>query len=118
MMLKIILWSSRILAVLAILFMMMFSLDVFGGGDPLTKQILAFLIHNIPAFALIIALIVSWRYEIAGGAIFILLFIALGIFWGSFKGNGSSLIIITPFLLVGMLLILHRILIAVSDKKQ
>jgi len=110
-MLKIMLWVSRILAILAILFIMMFSLDVFGGGDPLTKQILAFLKHNIPAFTLIIALIVSWRYELAGGSIFILLFIVWGRFWGSFSGNGGSLILIVPFLIVGILFILHRILI-------
>lgn len=110
--LKIMLWFSRILAILAILFMMMFSLDAFGGSDPIIRQILAFLTHNIPAFALIIALAVSWKYEIAGDIIFIMLFIALGIFWGSFKGNSGSLIIIAPFLLVGLLLILHRILLA------
>lgn len=108
--LKTLLWFSRILAILAILFMMMFSLDSFGGSDPIIRQILAFLIHNIPAFALILALVVSWRYQIAGGIIFILLSIALGIFWGSFKGNSGSLIIIAPFLLVGLLLIMHRIL--------
>ncbi len=84
----------------------------------MTKQILAFIIHNIPAFALIIALVVSWRFEIAGGAIFILLFIALGFFWGRFKGNSGSLILISPFLLVGMLLILHRILIVRKENKQ
>jgi hypothetical protein len=112
------LWFSRILAILAILFMMMFSLDSFGGSDPIIRQILAFLTHNIPAFALILALIVSWRYQIAGGIIFILLFIALGIFWGSFKGNSGSLIIIAPFLLVGLLLILRKILIAESGNKQ
>lgn len=110
-MLKIILWFSRILAILAILFIMMFSIDVFGGDDSITRQILAFLKHNIPAFTLIIALIVSWRYEIAGGAIFLLLSIVWGRFWGSFSGNSGSLILIVPFLIVGILLILHWILI-------
>lgn len=57
--LKVMLWFSRILAILAIIFMMMFSLDAFGGSDPIIRQILAFLIHNIPAFALILALVIS-----------------------------------------------------------
>ena len=111
MMLKLVLWFSRILAIISILFIMMFSFDVFGGGDPMIRQILAFLKHNIPAFTLIIALIIAWRYEVAGGAIFILLFIVWGRFWGSFSGNSGSLIIIVPFLIVGILVILHRILI-------
>jgi hypothetical protein len=109
-MLKIILWFSRILAMLAILFMMLFSFDVFGGGDPVIRQILAFMKHNIPAFTFMIALLISWRFELAGGLTFILLFIAWGIFWGSFSGNRGSLIIIAPFLLAGLLFIIHRIL--------
>jgi hypothetical protein len=89
----------------------MFSFDVFGGNDPFFRQLLSFLKHNIPAFSLIIALIVSWSYEIAGGAIFILLFIVWGKFWGSFSGNSGSLILIIPFLMVGILLFLHGVLI-------
>ena len=112
MILKILYWFTRILAILAILFMMMFSLDVFGGNEPLSRQLLGFLKHNIPAFVLIIALVVAWKNEIAGGVLFIVLFIVLGIFWGSFSGNSGSLILITPFLIVGILFILRRILVA------
>jgi hypothetical protein len=54
----------------------------------LIRQLLAFLKHNLPAFALIIALIIAWKYEAAGGEIFILLFMAPGIFWGSFPATG------------------------------
>jgi hypothetical protein len=104
---KIIYWFSRILAILSILFMMMFSYDMFEGDQPLLRELLGFLKHNIPAFALIIVLIIGWRYEIAGGLLFLLLFFALGIFWGSFSGNSGSLIIIAPFLIVALLFILH-----------
>lgn len=110
MILKILLWVTRIIAILAILFMMMFSLDVFEGNEPFIRQLPAFLKHNIPAFMLIIALIVAWRYEIAGGLIFILLFITLGFYWESFSGNKGSLFIIAPYLLVGILFIIHGIL--------
>jgi len=111
MILKILLWFARILSIISILFLMMFSFDVFEGNEPFIRQLLAFLKHNIPAFALIIALIVSWKYELAGGTIFIALFLVLGKFWGSFSGNTGSLILIAPFLLVGILFILHRVLI-------
>jgi hypothetical protein len=114
MILKILSWFTRIFAILSILFLMMFSLDVFGGNEPLIRQLLGFLKHNIPAFALIIALIIAWKYEFAGGVIFILLFIALGIFWRSFSGNSGSLILIAPYFIVGILFILHRILSAKS----
>lgn len=110
MILRILYWVPRILAILAILFMMMFSLDVFGGDEPIGRQLTGFLAHNIPAFVLIIVLIIAWKYEIIGGMIFILLFIALGIFFNSFTGNSGSLIILIPFLLAGAMFILHHFL--------
>jgi len=116
MLLKILYWFPRILAILAILFMIMFSLDSFGGDSPSGKQILGFLVHNIPAFVLIIALVIAWKYEIIGGAIFILMFFALGIFFKSFSGNSGSLMIITPLLLAGAMFILHQVLSARSKR--
>jgi hypothetical protein len=110
MILKILYWFPRILAILAILFMMMFSLDVFGGEEPLGRQLLGLLMHNIPAFILIIVLVIAWKYEVIGGVIFILLFFALGIFFKSFSGNSGSLIILIPFLLAGAMFILHQFL--------
>ena len=116
-MLKILYWVPRILAILAILFMMMFSLDSFGGNAPFSRQLLGFLIHNIPVFILIIALVIAWKYEILGGVIFILMFFALGIFFKSFSGNSGSLMIITPFLLAGAMFILHEVLSAKSKQE-
>jgi hypothetical protein len=110
MILRILYWFPRILAILAILFMMMFSLDVFDGEEPIGRQLLGFLAHNIPAFILIIVLAIAWKYEIIGGMIFVLLFIALGIFFKTFTGNSGSLIILIPFLLAGAMFILHHFL--------
>ncbi len=115
-MLKILYWFPRILAILSILFMLMFSLDSFGGDSPLGKQVLGFLVHNIPAFVLIIALVFAWKNEVLGGVIFILLFFALGIFFKSFTRNSGSLLIIIPFLLTGIMFILHEVLSARSKK--
>lgn len=103
-------WFARVLAILTILFLMMFSLDAFGGNEPFGKQLLGFLMHNIPVFVLIIALIVAWRYEIAGGVLFILSFVALGIFFKSFSGNSGSLALIAPLAIAGISFILHGVL--------
>ena len=108
--LKILYWFPRILAILAILFMMMFALDAFGGDEPFGRQLLGFLVHNIPAFVLIIVLVIAWKYEIIGGVIFILLSVAMAIYFKSFSGNSGSLIIITPFLITGILFILYQVL--------
>lgn len=114
--LKTLYWFPRILAILTILFMIMFSFDSFGGESPAGKQLLGFLMHNIPAFVLIIALVIAWKHGITGGGLFILLFFALGVFFKSFSGNPASLIIISPLLISGGLFILHEVL--TSGSKQ
>lgn len=116
MLLRILYWFPRILAILSILFMIMFSLDSFGGDIPLGKQVLGFLAHNIPAFILIIVLVFAWKYEIIGGALFILMFFALDIYFKSFSGNPASLMITTPFFLAGAMFILHQVLSARSKR--
>ena len=114
--LKILQWTARVLAILSILILMIFSLDVFEGEDSLMKKLTGFLVHNIPALILIIALILSWRYEVAGGLLFIVSFIGLGIFFKSFSGNYSSLILITPLLITGILFIMHHFLAVRKEK--
>lgn len=111
---SVLIWSARILAILAILFVLLFSLDSFTGTEPLGRKLSGFLIHNIPSLVLLCALIVAWKYEIAGGAIFAITAIGLGIFWDSFKGNPGSLIIIAPLFVIGLIFILHGVLLRKS----
>lgn len=81
-------WTPRILAILFILFLAMFSLDVFGEGYNFWQIVLALLMHNIPVFVLLALLVVSWKYEIVGAVVFILaglLYIATLIFSSNFQ---------------------------------
>jgi hypothetical protein len=107
---KLLYWIPRILTIFAIIFMLMFSFDSFGGDAPLFKKILGFLIHNIPVFILIVVLIVAWNNELVGGLIFIAAFIAGTILYRSFTGNPGSLVVILPFLITGILFILYHLL--------
>ena len=100
-------WTPRIITILAILFMMLFSFDVFGEEVSLGKKLLGFLMHNIPVIILTIVLIIAWKWENIGGILLIVTFIATGILFHSFSGNSASLIIITPFLITGILFLLH-----------
>ena len=101
-------WIPRILAILAILFMLMFSFDTFGGNEPFSKQLLGFLMHNIPLLVLVIILVIAWKKELIGGVLFIVAFIAAGIFFDSFSDNPASLIVIAPFLITGVLFLVHH----------
>jgi prepilin signal peptidase PulO-like enzyme (type II secretory pathway) len=115
---KILYWIPRILAIISILFMTMFSFDVFGGNESFGMKMLGFLAHNIPVFILVAILIVAWKWEMAGGALFILASISGTVFFHSFSGNPGSLIVIAPFLLIGILFILHAVFFGVSPVKK
>lgn len=65
-------WTPRILSIIFILFLAMFSLDVFGNGYTFWETLLGLIMHNIPVFILLVLLIVAWKHEWLGAFVFIL----------------------------------------------
>jgi hypothetical protein len=101
-------WSPRVLGILAVLFMMLFSLDCFEEGLQLGEQLLCFLMHNIPSLIIIGILMVAWKWERIGGILFLAAALAGMIFFNVFRGNWGALIIMTPFVVTGVLFILYH----------
>lgn len=108
---KILYWTPRILAILFILFLTLFSFDVFEPGLTAGQIALALLMHNIPSIVLTILLIFAWKREWLGALAFIiggLAYIA-SIIWNSLTTPFEwyhlswSLIIAGPAFLVGIL---------------
>ncbi len=111
---KILFWTPRVLCILAILFVSMFALDSFEPGVPVSQQILAFLMHMIPSFVLILALVVAWKWELIGGIIVGTVGLATSPFVYSLNYNrthsagisfGIVCMVCMPFLVVGILFI-------------
>ncbi len=69
---KFVYWTPRILSILFMIFLAMFSLDAITPEASPEQIALGLLMHNLPVIALLIVLIVSWKYEIVGGIAFIL----------------------------------------------
>jgi hypothetical protein len=69
---KFIYWAPRILSIIFILFLAMFSLDVITPDASFGEIIVGLFMHNIPVFILIAILVISWKKEIVGGIVFIL----------------------------------------------
>ena len=65
-------WTPRILSILFILFLAIFSLDIFEMKLGFWGTIIGLFMHNIPSLILLIVLIISWKREIVGGIVFIL----------------------------------------------
>ena len=113
-------WTPRILVILAILFVRMFAFDSFSPERTPLQNTLAFLMHLVPSFVLLVILIIAWRWEKIGGIILMTVGIifSVSIFMLNFKRNHSiwlSLLIVLmlciPFVVAGVLFI-------VSDYKK
>jgi len=113
---KIMYWLPRVLTIIFILFMGMFSLDVFEGNDSLGNKMLGFLMHNIPVLIIIVILIIAWRNEIIGGVLLMLAALTGSYFYHSFTGNPWSLVVLAPFFCTGILFVIHKLLYPENKK--
>ena len=74
---NILFWTPRVLGILIAGLLTLLSMDVFAEGYPFWQSILGFLIHMLPAFAIILVLALAWRWEWVGA----LGFIAFGVWY-------------------------------------
>lgn len=63
---KVLYWAPRLLSILFICFLTLFSLDVFEPGMSAGEAALGLLMHNIPSIIMIVLLVIAWRKEIVG----------------------------------------------------
>jgi hypothetical protein len=108
-------WTPRILSILFLLFLALFSLDTFDSCSGFLDCALGLFMHNIPVFVLLAVLIISWKHEIVGGVAFILaglLYISLLVI-NAITGQGEwymlawSVTIAGPAFLVGILFMMN-----------
>jgi hypothetical protein len=108
---KLIYWTPRILGIIFVCFLALFSLDIFDGNYGFWGTILGLFMHNIPSLLLGIVIWISWKYEIVGGIVFILAglaYIATLFMNPQFEWYmiSWSLTIASPAILVGILFII------------
>jgi hypothetical protein len=112
---KFIYWTPRILSIIFILFLAIFSLDVFDMKLGFWGTVLGLFMHNIPVFILSIVLLISWKHEIVGGIAFTLagtlyiVILLMNMLRNSFEWYMVSwiLIIAGPAFLIGILFIIN-----------
>lgn len=105
---KFVFWAPRILSILFLLFLSIFSFDVFDSCNGFLNCAGWLIMHNIPVFILAILLWVSWKHELVGAIAFILaglLYIISVMMKSPFQGYYLSwlLIIAGPAFLIGIL---------------
>jgi hypothetical protein len=63
-------WTPRALSILFIAFLSLFALDALDGHLGFWQTVLALTMHLIPSFVLIAALVLAWRWEWIGAALY------------------------------------------------
>jgi hypothetical protein len=102
---KIVKWAPRILSILFIIFISLFALDVFAEFS-FWKAILAFVIHLIPSYILILALILAWKRPFLGALSYFLIAIFFTVFFNTYSDLIVFFLISGPPLLLGILYLL------------
>ncbi len=107
-------WAPRILSIAFIVFLSLFSLDVFGEHLGFWKTLLALAMHLIPCFVLLVALVLAWRWEWIGAVLYALAGL-LYVLWVLTRRIPASLqvnwiaIIALPAFVVALLFLLNWI---------
>ena len=69
---RLLFWTPRLISIVFIAFLSLFALDVFDGQQGFWQTMLAFVIHEIPALALLAVLVLAWRWEWIGAALYMI----------------------------------------------
>ncbi|MFH1290869.1 MAG: hypothetical protein ABIH92_05705 [Nanoarchaeota archaeon] len=96
-------WIPRILAILFILFISLFTLDVFGEGYGFPEVLVALFMHLLPTLALIVLTVVAWKWEKVGGWLFVILGVVFTVFFKTYGELIGFLLISGPVFLIGIL---------------
>lgn len=117
---KIIRWAPRVIGILAILFISLFAFDSFSPDKTFGQNLLSLLIHLLPSIALLILVLIAWKWELAGGIIFLLAGIAWSVFIyiGNLKRTGVPGKALMVVLILGLPLVIAGILFIVSHYRH
>jgi hypothetical protein len=98
---KILHWAPRVAALLIILFVSLFSLDVFEMEASPLELLGAFIMHSLPSIFMILVLVVAWRRPVVGfvafliAGVFFLRFVIFGFDLGNFLLFSGPLLLIS-----------------------
>jgi hypothetical protein len=93
-------WAPRLAGIAMALFLAVFALDAFDGR-PFFAALPGFIIHLLPACLVLVAVVVAWRFPIAGAVAFsgLAVMYAVSVKWRL----GWIALIGAPLLIIGAL---------------
>lgn len=88
---EIVRWSPRIFAILYAVFVSLFALEAWGTGAGFWEELAAFIVHLMPTYFIVAALLIAWQRPWVGGILFIILAMVFGVVFG--RGDPATLLL-------------------------
>ncbi|NUM25359.1 MAG: hypothetical protein HUU49_01910 [Candidatus Buchananbacteria bacterium] len=108
-------WLPRLLSLGFVLFLSLFSLDVFNEYQG-WQTLLAFLIHSLPSLVVLVAVIIAWKYDLFGAIIFFGFAVAYVLMAGFDKPWSWYATISGPTLLISILFLANFMIKKMPDQ--
>ena len=84
-------WAPRIFGILYAGFISLFAFDVWGTGAGIWEELAAFLVHLLPTYFILAAVVIAWKNPWVGGILFIVLATIFGLVFG--QGETATLLL-------------------------
>ena len=101
---KVLIIAGQVVAVLLVVLLASFGLDVFASEAPLWQNLVGFLIHSLPLIVLLAILVLSFRWPLAAGIVFLLAALAPFLFLSN--ALWVNALLAAPAALAGALLVI------------
>lgn len=102
-------WAPRILLIAYIVFISLFALDVFSENLGFIDFLIAAFMHMLPTFVLIILLLISWKWDLAGAILFFIIAVVFTFFFNTYEETLPFLFISLPVFVASLLFFMNYI---------
>ena len=101
-------WAPRVIALMIIVFVLLFAFNGFVPRYLAGEEVVPLVIGILPAVVLFLALVLAWFFRLAGGITWIILGMAMIIFFHTYRDELSFHTLSSPVVAVGVLFVLSH----------
>lgn len=102
---KRILWAARLMAFLFVMLLVIVSLDSFSGAGPVSRKLVGFTTHVMPALAVLLVLLIYWRNLFYSGIAFLVISVAFTVFFKTYNNIYSFIFLSIPLAIIALMFI-------------
>lgn len=103
-------WIPRGIAIAFLLFLMLFSLDVFGSEGSIFLQIVGFIIHSLPSLLMLAILVLNWRNPYRCGLLFLVVAALFTLKYRAYQRIDTFILVSFLPVLIGVLFLWAHVL--------